>query len=582
MPQPRRTAWVLITTLICASAFVVTPALAADPIDQPAGADDSICSPGAKPTHWTDEFHPPQTIRVRRTKGPAYVAPNNVVQTWNFRQYVATVLRAEYSGAVFTSNEQRDAWYAIGAIAVKQYAWYYAMHWRGGKLQTATGYDCYDVADSTADQIFNPEKINIIRPDQEAVIDATWHMSLRKYMVKKKRNMMFLTGYRSGLKVPCASDDDGFRIKQKSMKDCITKGLTVEEVQREYYGRNVVEIVDVRDHDILSDGGSWRGDVGLLTPDGSAMDWRVFPALATGFGAAAAGSFALDPTSVLSHGAGDVDRDNRADLVVLVDAGGGNKQVRVAKATGSGYGSLGTGQAAGAVGNQMVVADFNGDFRSDVGLFATSGATATLEVMFAQAGGALGTPVDWWTGPLNPASQGVTAGDVNGDGKADLVYRGTGSGLVFNVALSRPSCSDLSAYGPCPASAVGTGLADATLWLTAANWSPGQVKSMLADENRDGRDDLFLLRQDGSDVKLLVARTNVAGGFNDAVPVWQSNSASVDNFVMMPFHGDADGYADAALFRKDTNKVSWIRVTPTGGTLVGDNDASWVAGARAF
>ena len=105
---------------------------------------------------------------------------------------------------------------------------------------------------------------------------------------------------------------------------------------------------------------------------------------------------------------------------------------------------------------------------------------------------------------------------------------------------------------------------------------------MLADENRDGRDDLFLLRQDGSDVKLLVARTNVAGGFNDAVPVWQSNSASVDNFVMMPFHGDADGYADVALFRKDTNKVSWIRVTPTGGTLAGDNDASWVAGARPF
>ena len=333
-----------------------------------------------------------------------------MVQTWNFRQYVATVLRAEYSGAVFTSNEQRDAWYAIGAIAVKQYAWYYAMHWRGGKLQTATGYDCYDVADSTADQIFNPEKINIIRPDQEAVIDATWHMSLRKYMVKKKRNMMFLTGYRSGQKVPCASDDDGFRIKQKSMKDCITKGLTVEEVQREYYGRNVVEIVDVRDHDILSDGGAWRGDVGLLTPDGSAMDWRVFPALATGFGAAAAGSFALDPASVSvpwgrrrrprqPSGPGRARRRWRR-----------NKQVRVAKATGSGYGSLGSGQAAGAVGNQMVVADFNGDFRSDVGLFATSGATATLEVMFAQAGGALGTPADWWSGPLNPATSGCHGG----------------------------------------------------------------------------------------------------------------------------------------------------------------------------
>ena len=52
----------------------------------------------------------------------------------------------------------------MGALAVKQYGWYYTMHWRGGSCQVTnpddgtTTVECYDVKDGTLDQIYKPEK----------------------------------------------------------------------------------------------------------------------------------------------------------------------------------------------------------------------------------------------------------------------------------------------------------------------------------------------------------------------------------------------------------------------------------------
>src|SRR4029078_8228718 len=53
----------------------------------------TVCSVGQLPTMWTDNFPPPTTIRVLRTKGPK----TGHVETANFWDYVAVVMRAEYS-----------------------------------------------------------------------------------------------------------------------------------------------------------------------------------------------------------------------------------------------------------------------------------------------------------------------------------------------------------------------------------------------------------------------------------------------------------------------------------------------------
>src|SRR5512140_1960530 len=81
-------------------------------------------------TGWSSSVNPPTTIRVLRTG-------TSSVDVVDFSTYVQKVLAAEYPSTWPTETLR------AGAVAVKQYGWYYAMHYRGG---TATG-GCWDVRD---------------------------------------------------------------------------------------------------------------------------------------------------------------------------------------------------------------------------------------------------------------------------------------------------------------------------------------------------------------------------------------------------------------------------------------------------
>ena len=90
-------------------------------------------------TGWSSTTAPPSTIRVLRYTG--------VVQTVDFESYVKVVMAAEWP--LDWPIESLRA----GAVAIKQYAWYYTMNYRGG---TGTG-GCYDVRDNSIDQVYMPE-----------------------------------------------------------------------------------------------------------------------------------------------------------------------------------------------------------------------------------------------------------------------------------------------------------------------------------------------------------------------------------------------------------------------------------------
>src|SRR5450759_980406 len=83
-------------------------------------------------TGWSSTTTPPATIRVLRSA-------TGVVQAVGFETYVKVVMPAEWPSS-WPMESLR-----AGAVAVKQYAWYHAMHYRGG---TGTG-GCYDVVDNT-------------------------------------------------------------------------------------------------------------------------------------------------------------------------------------------------------------------------------------------------------------------------------------------------------------------------------------------------------------------------------------------------------------------------------------------------
>jgi len=167
-------------------------------------------------TNWRSRTQAPDTIKVYRSK-------TGKVETVDFRLYV---------GIVMSSGEfptwLPDAVLQVGATAVKQYAWYYALegHHRSGYRAGGT---CYDVRDDTMDQLFRPEHATP-RANQLSAIAATWDLTLRK------KGRFFLTGYRAGTVSKCAADADGWRIYTRSAQTCAeSKGWSRQRIQERYY-----------------------------------------------------------------------------------------------------------------------------------------------------------------------------------------------------------------------------------------------------------------------------------------------------------------------------------------------------------
>jgi peptidoglycan hydrolase-like amidase len=105
---------------------------------------------------YSSETAPPATIRVFRTATGA-------VDTVDFRAYVKNVLSREWISS-WTTESLRS-----GALAVKNYAWYQVLHWRG--YVNAAG-QCFDVFDSTRDQHYDPSRPTYAT--MAAAVDATW------------------------------------------------------------------------------------------------------------------------------------------------------------------------------------------------------------------------------------------------------------------------------------------------------------------------------------------------------------------------------------------------------------------------
>ena len=583
MKNPRPSAWALVAVLVVGLLGSAGTA--------------SVAAASAQCTGWTDEFHPPTEIRVLRKRGPN-AGRVEVVPFWN---YVGTVLAAEYS----TSGPRGPIWMRMGAQSVKQYAWYYTMHWRGGSVtftneDGSTTTQCFDVRDSTADQIYKPERLvdgewvpaNVPSAANLAAMAETWPNSLRKWVVKKQKSRLFLSGYRSGKKNPCGTDSDGFKVWQKSLADCIVKGLNYEETQRRYYEPRLL-LVDPRERDILDDGSAYFGDMGVLSPSGGNTAWRVYAGLADGFDDPVTGTFTIDSNNIRGHGMGDVTGDGRADLVMLTT--GATNKLRLAVANGSGYDAPSSQDLpGGAPTGQLLVSDFDGDLLADVGLLRSTpvapgpGEPATLVVMRGATNGTFGAPADWWRGVLDLSTQQVAAGDVNGDGKADLLLRDASAGVTFWVAPSFASCAEPAGYaftywGPCTF-VPGIGLDVAAPWLDKPSWSAADVKWTLTDFDRDGRNDVVAVVKDGSGIDVFGAGAIVGGGFGDAKLMWQSTSIAFSDVNPLGVDVNPDGLGDLALLRKagTSTALMWLRSTQNASvvtfvptTAYTDNSLVW-------
>jgi hypothetical protein len=161
---------------------------------------------------YASETVPPSTIRVFRTATGA-------VDTVDFRTYVKNVLSREWISS-WTTESLRS-----GALAVKNYAWYQVLHWRGYVNEAGA---CFDVFDSTRDQHYDPSRPTFAA--MAAAVDATWAT------LALKTGRIFATYYNTGaVNESCGANANGWQMFQWGTQACGLAGKSAAEILATYY-----------------------------------------------------------------------------------------------------------------------------------------------------------------------------------------------------------------------------------------------------------------------------------------------------------------------------------------------------------
>ena len=161
---------------------------------------------------WTSEADPPPAIRVFRHASGA-------VETVDFRAYTRNVLSREWIGS-WTAESLRS-----GALAVKHYAWYQVLHWRGGVNAEGA---CFDLRDDTFDQVYDPSQPTW--STAAAAVDATWATRVLK------NGLIFPTYYNAGTaQEACGINANGWKLWQWGTQGCGLAGRTAAEIMVTYY-----------------------------------------------------------------------------------------------------------------------------------------------------------------------------------------------------------------------------------------------------------------------------------------------------------------------------------------------------------
>jgi hypothetical protein len=198
MHRSRRLASALAATVLVAAQAPMAPLV-------PASAA------GECGTH-RSETDPPPTIRVLQTATGA-------VETVDFRTYLKNVLSREWISS-WTTESLRS-----GAMAVKNYAWYQVIHWRG--YTNAAG-ECFDIFDSTRDQHYDPGRPTY--PAMAAAVDATWRT------LAHRGGRIFATYYNAGAAhEACGANANGWQMFQWGTQACGLAGMPAAQILAVYY-----------------------------------------------------------------------------------------------------------------------------------------------------------------------------------------------------------------------------------------------------------------------------------------------------------------------------------------------------------
>lgn len=269
--------------------------------------------------------------------------------------------------------------------------------------------------------------------------------------------------------------------------------------------------------------------------------------LALGAAGPAAWGQSFGPVRLYSAGSGSA-----LDGVVLGDVdGNGSLDVVVANYGANGVGVL-FGQAAGgfaaisplyptgpnSVPSGIALGDVNGDGRLDV--VTANKSTYSAGVLLGQAAGSFATVSTYSAGP-NTSPLAVALGDVNGDGRLDIVtanYFADAIGVLLGQASG--------------------GFAAVSAYPTGTGSRPCSVA--LGDVNGDGRLDIVTANTDGNAAGVLLGQ---AGGTFAAIATYATGAGSAPADVAL---GDVNGDGRLDIVTVNTRtSTAGVLLAQTGG-----------------
>ena len=221
----------------------------------------------------------------------------------------------------------------------------------------------------------------------------------------------------------------------------------------------------------------------------------------------------------------DFNGDGVLDIFKPLEGEDWDGQVILGRSDGTFQTNAAYGWNDNGYGYNLVTADFNGDGYPDV---AYSGAKNTssqagFEVMLGSSHGALGAPTFVSVFNCGWPTNWIAAGDVNGDGKADIVA------TINNYCVTGESQVAVLI-------GLGTGKFKApVLYSTGSTANPGDV--FLEDVNGDGKPDMVISNSDGT-ISILLNKGKGVFGTANVISSVAALSPHLSSLAFADFNGD--------------------------------------------